>query len=100
MLRHAPLGLGHPYRSEPDQRIPVYPISGETWKARVRTDNQTKSVWLHLRRDSQMEIYPLIYLGEARSDDLGPYGMTAKYTGGDTHLADVAARSGEYPGES
>ena len=99
MLNHAPLGLGHPYRYEPDQRVPIYPIAGQTWKVRARTDDQTLSVSLHLRRESKTEIYTLSFLGNAHSDDHGPYGQTAKYTGGNTHLADAAARSGEYPGE-
>ncbi len=99
MLSHAPLGLGHPYRHEPDQRIPVYPIADEAWKVRARTDEQTKKVSLHLRRESQTHIYELACLGAAQSDDFGPYGATAKFTGANTHLADAAARSGDYPGQ-
>jgi hypothetical protein len=99
LLQHAPLGLGHPYRHEPDQRIPVYPIAGEPWKVRARTNEQTKRVTLHLSRDSQIHVYELTCLGAAQSDDFGPYGATAKFTGADTHLADAAARSGDYPGQ-
>ncbi len=99
MLRHAPLGLGHPYRHEPDQRIPVYPIAGEAWKVRARTDMNAKKVTLHLRRESSTHVYELACLGNAQSDDFGPYGATAKFTGGNTHLADAAARSGDYPGQ-
>ena len=66
---------------------------------RVRTDDQATSVSLYLHRDFQIEVYPLLPLGPAHSDDQGPYGKTAKYTRGDTHLADAAARSGEYPGD-
>ncbi len=99
MLQHAPLGLGHPYRHEPDQRIPVYPIADEPWKVRARTDVLTKKVTLHLRRESQIHVYELSCLGEARSDDFGPYGATAKFVGTNTHLADAAARSGDYPNQ-
>jgi len=99
LLLHAPLGLGHPYRHEPDQRIPVYPIADETWRVRARTDEQTTKVTLHLRRESQTHVYELACLGGARSDDFGPYGATAKFTGANTHLADAAARSGDYPGQ-
>lgn len=99
LLQHFPLGLGHPYRHEPDQRIPVHPIAGEPWRVRVRTNEQTKRVTLHLRRDSQIHFYELTCLGVAQSDDFGPYGATAKFTGADTHLADAAARSGDYPGQ-
>lgn len=97
MLQHSPSGLGHPYRHEPDQRIPVYPVAGEVWKVRARTDAGTKEVTLHLRRDSQIHIYELSCLGPAQSDDFGPYGATAKFIGANTHLADAAARSGDYP---
>ncbi len=99
MLQHSPLGLGHPYRHEPDQRIPVYPIADEAWKVRARTDEQTRKVTLHLRRESQTHTYELACLGNAQSNDFGPYGATAKFTGGDTHLADAAARSGDYPNQ-
>ena len=97
MLQHSPLGLGHPYRHEPDQRVPVYPIAEEAWKVRARTDEQAKKVTLHLRRESQTHTYELACLGIAQSNDFGPYGATAKFTGGNTHLADAAARSGDYP---
>jgi alpha-glucosidase (family GH31 glycosyl hydrolase) len=96
LLLHAPLGLGHPYRHEPDQRIPVYPIAGEAWKVRARTDGLAKKVILNLRRESQIHVYELTCLGAAQSDDFGPYGATVKFTGTNTHLADAAARSGDY----
>lgn len=64
---------------------------------RARTDEQTKKVTLHLRQESQTHTYELACLGNAQSNDFGPYGATAKFTGGNTHLADAAARSGDYP---
>jgi alpha-glucosidase (family GH31 glycosyl hydrolase) len=67
---------------------------------RARTSEQTQRVSLHLRRESQIHVYELIFLGAAHSDDFGPYGATAKFTGANTHLADAAARSGDYPGQS
>lgn len=99
MLRHTPLSLGHPYRHEPDQRIPTYPIAGEPWRVRACTDKFTKEVFLHLIRGSQAEIYTMARIGDARSEDRGPYGKTAKHLLTNTHLADVAARSGEYTDE-
>lgn len=99
MLRHTPSGIGHPYRYEPDQRIPIYPIAGEPWTVRARTDAGPKKIFLHLRRESQTQILELTNLGQAHSQDHGPYGKTAKFTGTNTHLTDAAARSGDYPGE-
>jgi alpha-glucosidase (family GH31 glycosyl hydrolase) len=97
LLQHSPFGLGHPYRHEPDQRIPVYPITGQAWKVRARTGENTKRVTLYLRRESQVHTFDLSRLGAAQSDDFGPYGATAKFVGANTHLADAAARSGDYP---
>jgi alpha-glucosidase (family GH31 glycosyl hydrolase) len=99
VLQHTPLGLGHPYRYEPDQRIPTHPIAGEVWKVRARSNRQTTAIFLHLRRDSKTQIYALVCMGDAQTEEHGPYGKTAKFTGTQTHLADAAARSGEYPDE-
>ncbi|MFZ2228632.1 MAG: TIM-barrel domain-containing protein [Candidatus Nanopelagicaceae bacterium] len=99
MLIHSPLGLGHPYRREPDQRIPVRPRSGDVWTVRARTDESIKKVTLHLADENEVQAFELTCIGEAHSDDYGPYGKTAKFTGTNTHLADAAARSGEYPNE-
>jgi len=99
MLRHNPLGLGDPYRHEPDQRIPLHPIAGAPWKVRACTDDAVEAVFLHLRGDSETTVSPLMRIGLARSEDHGPYGKTAKMKLTDTHLAEAAARSGEYPDE-
>lgn len=77
----------------------MYPIAGELWKVRARTDEETKKVTLHLRRESQIHVYQLESIGNAHADDFGPYGATAKFTGANTHLADAAARSGDYPNQ-
>ena len=90
MLIHTPLGIGHPYRYEPDQRIPIYPIAGETWKVRARTDSDTENVLLHLRRGSITHVHRLHYLGVPSPDDHGPYGRTAKFKGKDTHLSEIS----------
>ncbi|MEI9907494.1 MAG: TIM-barrel domain-containing protein [Actinomycetota bacterium] len=99
MLSHSPFGLGHPYRYEPDQRIPTRPITGEKWKISARTSGEIKSVTLHVTRAHSSEHLQLTFIGPAQSQDFGPYGETAKFIEADTHLADAAARSGEYPGE-
>ena len=35
MIRHRPSGLGHPYRLEPDQRVPIDPVAGEPVELRA-----------------------------------------------------------------
>lgn len=56
MLGHTPLGLGHPYRYEPDQRIPSLPISGEPWKVRAITDISATHVYLYFQRGGHYRI--------------------------------------------
>ncbi|MDP1720870.1 MAG: glycoside hydrolase family 31 protein [Candidatus Nanopelagicaceae bacterium] len=99
MLIHSPLGLGHPYRHEPDQRIPIRPTSGDVWTVRARTDESTKKITLYLADENEVQAFELTCVGQAHSSDFGPYGKTAKFTGTNTHLADAAARSGEYSDE-
>jgi alpha-glucosidase (family GH31 glycosyl hydrolase) len=99
MLRHVPLGLGHPYRLEPDQRVPIYPITGEPWQVRACTDLRTYEVSIHVKRGSTKTIHALDCLGNAKTEDRGPYGRTAKMVTTDSHLAETAAQSGEYQGE-
>lgn len=99
MLSHTPLGLGHPYRYEPDQRIPALPISGESWKVRARTDPMTKGVHLFVRREDKIESYELNLLGPAHADTHGPYGKTSKKLNTVTHLTALATNSEEFHGD-
>jgi alpha-glucosidase (family GH31 glycosyl hydrolase) len=99
MLRHNPFGLGHPYRYEPDQRVPIHPIAGASWQVRACTDEAVQSVFLHLQQNSRTTVSPFMRLGIAQSEEHGPYGKTNKMKRADTHLAEAAARSGEYPDE-
>jgi alpha-glucosidase (family GH31 glycosyl hydrolase) len=69
------------------------------WTVRARSDEATKKVTLHLADENEVLSFELTCVGQAHSSDFGPYGKTAKFTGTNTHLADAAARSGEYPDE-
>ena len=99
MLIHTPLGLGHPYRYEPDQRIPTSPISGQPWKVRARTDAMTTSVHLYIRRGVKLERHELRLLGPAHPDTHGPYGVTAKKIDVTTHLTTLANNPEEFSGD-
>jgi len=99
MLIHTPLGLGHPYRYEPDQRIPTLPISGQSWKVRARTDALTTSVHLYIRRGVKLERLELRLLGPAHPDTHGPYGVTAKKIDVTTHLTTLANNPEEFSGD-
>ena len=96
MLSHTPLGLGNPYRYEPDQRIPTLPIAGEPWRVRARTDAKTKRLHLHMWRGVKHETFELHLLGPAHPETHGPYGGTAKTKKMDTHLTELVANSEEF----
>jgi Alpha-glucosidases, family 31 of glycosyl hydrolases len=51
MIRHRPAGLGHPYRIEPDQRVPVRPVAGEPMELRATTDLSTRSLEVEIAID-------------------------------------------------
>lgn len=48
MIRHRPFGLGHPYRIEPDQRVPPAPLADEPFELRATTDPGMRSVRVEL----------------------------------------------------
>ena len=96
MLKHEPLGIGHPYRSEPFERTPHYPTNGEIITFRVCADPATSYVNLVLKSDGKKSLYKLANFGPALAHDFGEFGETAKEFVSDSHLADAAARSGEY----
>jgi alpha-glucosidase (family GH31 glycosyl hydrolase) len=47
-LLHRPLGAGHPYRVDPDQRHPVVPVVGEPLELRVLATAGVDAVWVEL----------------------------------------------------
>lgn len=97
MIRHIPIGLGHPYRIEPFQRFPINPISAEPWTLHVCTDESVKSVLVHVRSAGNSSTHEMTRDGYAKAEDPGPYGLTAKEDSGESHLEDAALRSGDYP---
>lgn len=48
MIRHTPLGSGHPYSPDTDQRWPVLPIAGEPLRVGSRATADVTEVTLHL----------------------------------------------------
>lgn len=51
MIRHRPAGLGHPYRLEPDQRVPVHPVAGEPMELCATTDQATENLDVEIQID-------------------------------------------------
>ena len=96
MLKHLPFGLGHPYRTEPFERSPHYPIRFEPVKLRVCTEKDVKAVFATFIVNGKLHEFTMTSIGNAISIDESRFGITAKELTNDSHLTDAAARSGEY----
>jgi alpha-glucosidase (family GH31 glycosyl hydrolase) len=44
VIRHRPGGQGHPYRLEPDQRVPAQPVAGEPIELRATTNEASREL--------------------------------------------------------
>jgi alpha-glucosidase (family GH31 glycosyl hydrolase) len=53
MIRHRPFGLGHPYRLEPDQRVPPIPVAGEPFEVRATTGDDVEHVRVEVDLDGR-----------------------------------------------
>lgn len=51
MIRHCPLGSGHPYSDDTEQRSPVQPVAGQPLRLGVRTSGDVDAVTVELRED-------------------------------------------------
>jgi len=59
VIRHRPFGVGHPYRLEPDQRVPARPIEGESVELRATTRQDAANLSVELTIDGRTSILPL-----------------------------------------
>ncbi len=85
MIRHRPLGLGHPYRTEPDQRVPAQPVAGDPIELRATTDAAVQGLVAEL----EVEGWPSRHR-MARCDP----SAEARTPAGSGHLAEAARRAG------
>jgi hypothetical protein len=46
MIRHSPLGSGHPYADDTDQRSPVLPVAGESLRIGAKASANVDAVSL------------------------------------------------------
>ncbi|MDR1449600.1 MAG: glycoside hydrolase family 31 [Propionibacteriaceae bacterium] len=53
MIRHRPLGSGHSYAPDTEQRWPVVPVAGEPWRLGVRTSGPVDAVTVEIQYDGQ-----------------------------------------------
>ncbi len=63
MIRHRPIGLGHPYLADPDQRVPVDPIAGEPVELRATAPVSAGALTLEVEIDGRRERLPGAPLG-------------------------------------
>jgi alpha-glucosidase (family GH31 glycosyl hydrolase) len=110
MIRHRPFGLGHPYRLEPDQRVPAQPVAGEPIELRATTDAAVETLLAELSIDGRREEATLKRIGADVSGSGGSDADAAQsggalgslatgpatdgLHGGDGHLAAAAAKVG------
>jgi alpha-glucosidase (family GH31 glycosyl hydrolase) len=85
MIRHRPHGLGHPYRQEPDQRVPARPIEGEPIILGATTGSDVTDLSVELTIDRRTRRLPLEPVRVGGGPAAG-----AGFTAG--HLAAAAAR--------
>jgi alpha-glucosidase (family GH31 glycosyl hydrolase) len=55
VIRHRAHGLGHPYRLDPDQRVPAQPVAGEPLELRATTDAAISRLLVDVRRNGRLQ---------------------------------------------
>jgi hypothetical protein len=85
VIRHRPLGLGHPYRLELDQRVPARPVEGEPIELRATTPRHVHYLAVELTVDGRTWVVP----AEPRTRSQPTSGAV-----GAGHLDAAAAREG------
>jgi len=86
VIRHRPFGLGHPYRLEPDQRVPAIPIAGQPFELRATTDHAVRAVHVELQLAGKRRLLD--------ASQAGPDSSFATATSLDGHLAAAASGKG------
>lgn len=97
MIRHLPAGRGHAYLLEPDQRVPLRPVAGESFELRATTRNGADGVRLELEIEGERRFLEARVRGDAVPDVDPTWGITARRAD-DGHLADAVARLGRQEG--
>lgn len=100
MISHRPLGRGHPYLLEPDQRVPAHPIVGQPYELRVTTSAEVAGVMVEFDSDAPVREVPAVRR-EAVGTEVAPFARTIETAANDeqTHLEEAAARAtGRQPG--
>ncbi|MDR0283344.1 MAG: glycoside hydrolase family 31 [Propionibacteriaceae bacterium] len=102
MIRHRPLGSGHPYSPDTEQRWPVVPVVGEPLRLGVRTSGDVQVVTVELvvmSSNSPTVMGASAALGGAKTLDLTPVPRSSRgQTTDGGHLASAQARQARQAG--
>jgi 1,3-alpha-isomaltosidase len=99
MIRHRPVGRGHPYLVEPDQRVPVRPVAGEDVELRATTVAGASGVRVELEIDGARRVVDAAPRGAAVPEVVADYGVPAPRVE-EGHLSDAVSRLGEQRGRT
>lgn len=99
MIRHTPAGRGHPYLVEPDQRVPLRPLAGETVELRATAPEAVAAMQVELAIGPELQLLDAIRRGDAVPDAVARYGVPAPRVA-EGHLTDAAERDGEQRGRT
>ena len=100
MIRHRPLGRGHPYLVEPDQLVPPRPVAGEPYELRATSAHDLGALWVELSLGGKTWTIQASSRGEAVPEVRSDYGVTAKRVLAEGHLSDAVARLGTQRGRT
>jgi alpha-glucosidase (family GH31 glycosyl hydrolase) len=99
VIRHRPIGRGHPYLVEPDQRVPVRPLGGAPLELRATAPDNVPGVRVELELDGRALVVEAVRRGPAVPDVLADYGVPAPRVE-EGHLSDAVARLGAQQGRT
>lgn len=85
MIRHRPSGLGHPYRTEPDQRVPPVPIAGEPIELRATTDQEVRQLKVEVEIDGRLAVFDAARAESTIADPMADGHLAGAAAAGDRH---------------
>ncbi|MDR2975662.1 MAG: glycoside hydrolase family 31 [Propionibacteriaceae bacterium] len=75
MIQHRPVGAGHPYVPDTEQRWPVHPVAGEQLRLGVRCSGQPSSVTVEIQHGEEpvriQALFPVVRSSRGQSVDGG-----------------------------
>jgi alpha-glucosidase (family GH31 glycosyl hydrolase) len=81
VIRHHAVGRGHPYRIEPDQRVPVRPSSGEAFELRAVTSAGVRGLRVELEHGGERVVLDAGRRGTAQPEEIADWGVRARSVG-------------------